>query len=126
MTSPSDRRYTNDHEWIQHADGVATIGITTYAAEQLGDIVYVDLPEAGTTASAGTLLGEVESTKSVGEVLAPLDGEVVESNSRAVESPELVGEDPQGDGWLVKIACEALPEGLLSADEYDALLAQEG
>ena len=137
MTSPDDRHYTTDHEWVQLADGIAVVGITAYAAEQLGEIVYVDLPEVGSTVTAGTLLGEVESTKSVGEVLAPLDGEVVEVNAAAAERPELVGEDPFGDGWLVRIAPrdgdaadgtagDGTPEGLLSAADYDAHVAAAG
>ncbi|MDO5052267.1 MAG: glycine cleavage system protein GcvH [Pseudoclavibacter sp.] len=125
MSTPEDRSYTRDHEWIRIADGVATVGITAYAAEQLGDIVYADLPAAGDAVTVGRLMGEIESTKSVGEINAPLDGEVLESNQEVLDGPELVNEDPFERGWLVKIKPASDPVGLLTAAEYEALLAAE-
>ena len=117
-------KYTKEHEWIRVEDDVAVVGITDYAADQLGDVVYVEMPEAGTEVAAGTVIGEVESTKSVGEIFAPVSGEVVESNEIAVENPELVNQDPFGAAWLVKIRFTELPDGLLSEAEYQDLIAE--
>ena len=116
----NDLRYTAEHEWVLVSGTTATIGITAYAAAQLGDIVYLDLPEEGTVLSGGTVVGEIESTKSVGELFAPVDGTVLETNSAVVDSPELVNSDPLGEGWLLKIEFTELPE-LLGLDEYNAL-----
>ncbi len=120
MTDLSALKYTSEHEWVLVDGSVATIGITAYAAEKLGDIVYVDLPAAGSTVAAGRVVGEIESTKSVGELYAPVSGTVVESNSAAVDSPELVGSDPFGAGWLLKVEFTELPD-LLDLDAYTAL-----
>jgi glycine cleavage system H protein len=113
-------RYTAEHEWVLVEGAVATIGITAYAAAQLGDIVYLDLPDVGTEVAGGSIVGEIESTKSVGELFAPVDGTVVEKNEGVESSPELVNSDPLGDGWLLKVEFTELPE-LLSFDEYSAL-----
>jgi len=115
--------YTREHEWVRVEGGVATVGITTYAADKLGDVVYVELPAAGTAVAAGTVIGEIESTKSVGELFAPMNGTVTEANDAVTDDPSLVNSDPQGAGWLVKVAFEELPE-LLDADAYAALTAQ--
>jgi glycine cleavage system H protein len=123
MAELSDLSYTAEHEWVLVDGDVATVGITSYAAEKLGDVVFVDLPTVGTTAVGGRVVGEIESTKSVGELYAPIDGEVVEINDAVVASPELVNSDPFGDGWLVKIRFSTLPL-LLTADEYAALTAE--
>lgn len=120
MTDNTELRYTAEHEWVLVEGSVATIGITAYAAAQLGDIVYLDLPEAGTEIAGGTVVGEIESTKSVGELFAPVDGTVVEINAAVVDAPELVNSDPLGEGWLIKVEFTELPP-LLSADEYGAL-----
>lgn len=121
MTEPAaDLRYTAEHEWVAVDGDIATVGITAYAAEKLGDVVYVDLPKAGTALAAGTVVGEIESTKSVGELFAPVDGEVVESNQAVLDDPTLVNSDPFGAGWLVKVRFAQLPE-LLTADEYAKL-----
>ena len=117
-------KYTREHEWVRVEDDVAVVGITDYAADQLGDVVYVEMPEAGTQVSAGTVIGEVESTKSVGEIYAPVSGEVVESNEVAAENPELVNQDPFGAAWLVKIRFTELPDGLLSEAEYQEQIAE--
>jgi glycine cleavage system H protein len=114
--------YSKDHEWVRvESDGVAVIGVTDFAAEQLGDVVYVDLPEAGAEISSGTEMGEIESTKSVSDLFSPLDGTVTEVNQAVVDAPELVNSSPFEEGWLLKASFEALPDDLLSAEEYRAL-----
>lgn len=123
MTDRTALQYTEEHEWVQVDGDTITIGITDYAAEKLGDVVYVDLPGAGTAITAGTVVGEIESTKSVGELFAPVDGEVVESNQAVVDSPELVNSDPFGEGWLIKVTTSSLPK-LLTHDEYRALVGE--
>jgi glycine cleavage system H protein len=120
-TSPAaDLKYTAEHEWLAVDGDVATVGITAYAAEKLGDVVYVDLPKQGSNVASGKVVGEIESTKSVGELFAPVDGEVVESNQAVVDDPTLVNSDPFGAGWLIKVRFTELPT-LLSADEYAKL-----
>jgi glycine cleavage system H protein len=99
---------------------VATVGITDYAQAALGDVVFVELPEAGTAVTAASVVGEIESTKSVGELFAPIDGEVVEVNQAVVDSPDLVNSDPYGGGWLLKVRFTELP-ALLDASAYDEL-----
>lgn len=123
MTDQTTLQYTEEHEWVLVDGETITIGITDYAAEKLGDVVYVDLPAAGTAISVGKVIGEIESTKSVGELFAPVDGEVVESNQAVVDAPELVNSDPFGDGWLIKVTAGALPK-LLNHDEYRALVGE--
>ena len=120
---PTDLQYTAEHEWVRLEGDVATVGITQYAADALGDVVYVDLPKVGAALAAGSIVGEVESTKSVGELYAPLDGEVVEANQAVVDAPETINSDPYGDGWLVKVRVASTP-ALLSADEYRALIGE--
>jgi glycine cleavage system H protein len=121
VTSPAaDLKYTADHEWIAVDGDIATVGITAYAAEKLGDVVYVDLPKVGSTVTGGTVVGEIESTKSVGELFAPVAGEVVEINQAIIDQPDLVNADPFGDAWMIKVRFTELPT-LLTADEYAAL-----
>jgi glycine cleavage system H protein len=118
----ADLLYSKDHEWVRvESDGVAVIGVTDFAAEQLGDVVYVDLPEVGDEISSGTEMGEIESTKSVSDLFSPLDGAVTEVNQAVVDAPELVNSSPFEEGWLLKASFEALPDDLLSAEEYRAL-----
>lgn len=124
MAAERDLKYTPEHEWLLVEGDVATVGITAYAAEKLGDVVFVELPEEGSDVAAGRVVGEIESTKSVGELFAPVDGTVTEANSAVVDSPELVNSDPFGDGWLVKVRFAELPDGLLSYDEYAALTGE--
>ncbi len=113
--------YSKDHEWVRvESDGVAVIGVTDYAAEQLGDVVYVDLPAEGDEITAHTEMGEIESTKSVSDLFSPLSGTVTEVNQAVVDTPELVNSSPFEDGWLIRASFEALPEDLLSAEEYTA------
>lgn len=122
MTDLASLKYTAEHEWVAVDGDVATIGITDYAADKLGDVVYVDLPAAGSSATAGDVCGEIESTKSVGELYAPLTGEVVEINDAVVGDPSLVNADPYGDGWLIKLRVDAgAVDGLLDRDAYVAL-----
>lgn len=121
MSVPNDLQYTAEHEWVRLEGDLATVGITQYAADALGDVVYVDLPKPGATVAAGSIVGEVESTKSVGELYAPLDGEVVEANQAVVDAPETINADPFGAGWLMKVRVTGTPS-LLSADEYRTLI----
>ena len=123
MSNPTNRSYTAEHEWVLVEGDVATIGITAYAAEKLGDVVFVDLPKVGTSTTYMKICGEIESTKSVGELYAPLDGEVVEINDVVVSAPETVNTDPFGAGWLIKVKFSALPE-LMTAEQYDALTGE--
>lgn len=123
MSNPTNRQYTKEHEWVLVEGDVATIGITAYAAEKLGDVVFVDLPKVGTTTTYMKICGEIESTKSVGELYAPLDGEVVEINDVVVSAPETVNTDPFGAGWLIKVKFTTLPE-LMTAEEYAALTGE--
>jgi len=119
----STLKYTSEHEWLDVQGDIATVGITAYAAEKLGDVVFVDLPTVGATVASGRVVGEIESTKSVGELFAPVDGTVTEVNGAVVASPELVNSDPFGEGWLIKVSFTELPT-LLSYDEYSALVGE--
>ncbi|WET77868.1 glycine cleavage system protein GcvH [Amycolatopsis sp. QT-25] len=124
MSIPQDLKYTKEHEWLNVADGVATVGITAFAAESLGDIVFVQLPSVGDTVTAGEVFGEVESTKSVSELYAPVDGEVVEVNEATTDTPELINSDPYAEGWLLKVRLSGDVPALLDAEAY-AVLTQE-
>ena len=123
MQIPSELRYSTDHEWARQAEGVVRVGITDYAQDALGDVVFVELPKVGTEVAAGATLGEVESTKSVSEIYAPVAGTVVAVNDALASSPELVNSDPYGGGWLCEISTAASTDfdGLLDADAYRAL-----
>ena len=123
MANPENLKYTKEHEWILIDGDVATVGITKYAADALGEIVYVDLPKTGSSAAHMKICGEIESTKSVGELYAPMDGEIIEVNSALDQAPDTVNEDPFGEGWLIKIRYTSLPD-LLSSTEYDALVGE--
>jgi glycine cleavage system H protein len=120
---PEDLRYTAEHEWVFPAgDGPARVGITHFAQDALGDIVYVQLPEPGTAVRTGESLGEVESTKSVSEIYAPVSGTVVARNDRLSDAPELINTDPYGAGWLIEIEADAAAfDGLLSPAAYRQL-----
>lgn len=121
MSLPTDRQYTAEHEWVQISGDVARVGVTDYAATSLGDVVYVDLPEAGSQITAGETCGEIESTKSVSDLYAPATGEVVEVNEAVVDNPELVNNDPFGQGWLFTVRTAGDTAELLDADGYTAL-----
>ena len=125
-TVPDHLRYTAEHEWVSVSDGITRVGITEYAAEQLGDIVYVQLPEAGAAVTAGEPCGELESTKSVSDLFAPVTGEVVDVNQAVVDDPAVVNNDPFGEGWLFTVRVDGDPDGLLEADEYTALIQEDG
>jgi glycine cleavage system H protein len=124
MSIPQDLQYTKEHEWLRAEDGVATVGITGFAAEALGDIVFVQLPEVGDTIRAGEVCGEIESTKSVSELYAPVNGEVIEVNDATTDAPEFINSDPFGKGWLFRVRTGDMP-ALLDAVAY-AALTQEG
>ncbi|MFE0643553.1 glycine cleavage system protein GcvH [Streptomyces sp. NPDC058877] len=124
MSNPQQLRYTKEHEWLSDAEGgVATVGITEFAANALGDVVYAQLPEVGQTVSAGETCGELESTKSVSDLYSPVSGEVVEANQDVVDDPSLVNTAPFEGGWLFKVRVAETPDDLLSADEYTAFSA---
>ncbi len=120
---PSHLHYTADHEWVQADGDSLKIGITRYAADALGDVVYVDHPAVGSSVQAGAIVGEVESTKSVGEIFSPVTGTVVETNQAVVDDPELINRDPYGEGWLFRVDTTESPE-LMDADAYTALIGQ--
>lgn len=125
MTDRDDLKYTAEHEWVALDGDTALVGITDFAADKLGDVVFVDLPQVGSTVTAATVVGEIESTKSVGELYAPLAGEVVEVNDAVVDDPSLVNSDPYGDGWLVKIRVSGGVDDLLDRAAYDDLIGGE-
>lgn len=120
---PEDLKYHAEHTWAKIDGDTATIGITDYAQEQLGEIVFVELPEAGATLEAGSPFAEVESTKSVSDIIAPVSGEVVEFNSNVAEAPELINKDCYGDGWLVKVKVAGGADALLDAAAYEASIS---
>ena len=125
MEFPEDLRYTREHEWIrEESPGLVRVGITDHAQDALGDVVYVDVPEVGTQVTAGQPFSEVESTKSVSDVYAPISGSVLERNTLLDERPELVNEQPYGDGWLVVLEGEVPAEGLLDAAAYRAFVEE--
>jgi len=128
LSSPDDRRYTQEHEWVMIEDAAAKIavaGITDYAQDQLGDIVYFELPKAGDNVAHLGKMGEVESVKAVSDLFSPIDGVVTEINEKLLDHPELVNSDPFGEGWLIKAAVidVASIDGLMSAQDYDAYTA---
>lgn len=125
MSNPQQLRFSKEHEWLSATDenGVATVGITEFAANSLGDVVYAQLPAVGDTVTAGESCGELESTKSVSDLFAPVTGEVVEANQDVVDDPALVNTAPFEGGWLFKVKITDEPDDLLSADEYTAFTA---
>lgn len=122
MTAPANLKFTKSHEWVLVEDDVVTVGIADYAQQELGDITYLELPEVGTSVSAGEPFGVVESVKAVADIYAPLDGEVLERNDNAVDSPEVINTSPYGDAWLIKvrISDSSQVSGLMNATDYDA------
>jgi glycine cleavage system H protein len=124
MSNPKELRYSKEHEWLSAAeDGVSAVGITEHAANALGDVVFVQLPEVGDSVSAGETCGELESTKSVSDLYSPVSGEVTEVNEDVVNDPSLVNSAPFEGGWLFKVRITDEPGDLLSADEYTAFSA---
>jgi glycine cleavage system H protein len=133
MSVPAELRYTEEHEWVSIDGNVASVGITDYAAQQLGDVVYVTLPAVDATVTAGESCGEVESTKSVSELYSPVDGEVTEVNTELNDDPGLVNAEPYGAGWMFRVRLTAgaggeptPPAGLLSPTEYEELTKSAG
>jgi glycine cleavage system H protein len=124
MNIPGDLKYTKDHEWAKIEGDVATIGITDYAQSELGDIVYIELPEEGLKTSQSESFGTIEAVKAVSDMFAPLSGEVVEVNSKLADNPELINEDPYGKGWIIKIKFSDNSEvdGLLDKSAYEELI----
>ena len=127
--SPDDRKYTKEHEWLRIEDagiGRAQVGITDYAQDQLGDVVYFDLPQVGNTVTHLEKMGEVESVKAVSDLYSPISGEVVEINNDLIDNPELVNEDPFGRGWLIRVTMSEISQvdGLMSAADYDSYVGE--
>jgi glycine cleavage system H protein len=125
MNFPADLKYTKDHEWIRIEGDIAVVGITEYAQDALGDIVYVDIPTLGQAVEKGEVFGSVEAVKTVSDLYLPMDGTILELNTALEASPELVNSDPYGEGWMVRIQLSNLDDTteLLSAEEYSALIA---
>jgi glycine cleavage system H protein len=126
LNVPEELQYTKSHEWVRTEDDTATIGITDHAQEELGDIVYIELPEQGATFEAGDSFGTVESVKAVSDLYTPVGGELVEVNEALGDSPEKINEDPYGEGWILKVRVSDEGAGLLSASEYEQFLEEEG
>ena len=126
--NPKDYRYTKDHEWMSVEGDIGTIGITNYAQEQLGDIVSVEFPKVGLEFSAGDSLALIDSMKTTSDLYAPVSGEITEVNSELEDRPELMNEDPFGEGWILRLRIkdQAEPEGLMDVDSYETLLKEEG
>ncbi len=127
MEFPEDLKYTEEHEWVLVEDGIVTVGITDFAQDSLGDVVFVELPEVGTMVEEGKAFGVVESVKAVSDVYAPVSGEVLEVNEDLPDTPELLNTSPYEDGWMIKVRLTA-PEqvdDLMDADQYQAFVEQE-
>ncbi|MGH9198615.1 MAG: glycine cleavage system protein GcvH [Acidimicrobiia bacterium] len=125
---PSELRYTREHEWARlESDGSITVGVTDYAQDQLGDIVFLDLPDVGDSVTGGEPLGEIESTKSVSDIYSPVTGTVSEVNLEARENPAVINQDPYGEGWMLRLTPDdpAEYDGLLTPEEYERLTAEE-
>jgi glycine cleavage system H protein len=123
---PKDLKYSEEHEWVQVESGVATVGISDYAQEELGDIVFVELPEIGERFAQMEVFGTVEAVKAVSELYAPVSGEIVEVNQKLEDTPQLINSDPYGDGWIIKVKLEDQGEldNLLSPKEYQELIGE--
>ena len=124
MSTPDNLQYTKSHEWVRIEDDTATIGITDHAQEELGDVVFVELPEVGATIEAGDAFGTVESVKAVSDLYTPVGGEVVEVNSSLEDAPEKINDDPYGEGWIVKLSTSEEAD-LLSPEEYEKVVEDE-
>ncbi len=122
MSVPTNLHYTAEHEWLDQTSGTATVGITLYAADALGDVVFVKLPDLGSEIIAGGVCGELESTKSLSDLYAPVSGKIVETNQAAVDNPALINQDPYGAGWLFKVEVASVGD-LLTAEQYQAQIA---
>ncbi len=127
IVNPRNLKYHKEHDWARVEGDTAVFGVTDYAQESLGDIVFLELPEIGSEVTAGTPYAEIESVKAVSDILAPLSGSVIEVNEDAVDAPEVINESPYGDGWLVKVQLSDPSEvdDLMTAEEYDEFLVEE-
>jgi glycine cleavage system H protein len=127
MSTPEDNRYAKSHEYVHVEGGVATIGITEYAQKELGDVVFVELPQVGSELEAADELGSIESVKAVSELFSPVSGEVVEINEALADNPALVNTDPYGDGWMIRIRLSDITEidEMMTAEEYDEYIEKE-
>ncbi|MCB8814044.1 glycine cleavage system protein GcvH [Desulfosporosinus shakirovi] len=125
--NPVELKYNKEHEYAKVEGNIVTFGITDHAQESLGDVVFVELPDIGTTVTAGKSYGTVESVKAVSDIMASVSGRVVEVNTQVMDSPDLLNSEPYGEGWLIKVEAEDLSslDGLMTAAEYEAFLAQE-
>jgi len=122
---PEENRYTKEHEWVRIDGDECVLGITDFAQEELGEVVYVELPAAGESFSPGDEIGTIESVKAVAEIYSPVEGEILERNEAVIDGPELLNENPHGDGWLVRIKLTGpVPEDLMSAAQYQELTEQ--
>jgi len=128
MKVPEDLKYTKEHEWAKVEGEIAVVGITDFAQDQLSDIVYVELPEVGTQVKQGETFGTVEAVKAVSDLYSPVTGEVIEVNTKLADQPELVNQDPYGEGWMIKVKLQDPSEvdQLLSAEDYKKLIEEEG
>jgi glycine cleavage system H protein len=124
LAVPEELQYTKTHEWVRREDDVATVGITDHAQDELGDVVFIELPEQGASFGAGDAFGTVESVKAVSDLYAPVGGEVVEVNEALNDSPEKINEEPYGDGWIIRLHVSEEAD-LLSAGDYETLLEEE-
>ncbi|MED5331141.1 MAG: glycine cleavage system protein GcvH [Planctomycetota bacterium] len=125
MNNPNDLQYTDSHEWVRLEEEMATIGITAHAADNLSDLVFLELPEVGTEVTAGEAFGEIESVKAVADLKSPVNGTIVETNEGLADALELVNNAPYEDGWMIKVQLSGTPDTLLDAASYDALVASE-
>ncbi len=125
MSFPKDLKYTREHEWVRLENGGATVGITAYALDQLGDVVHLDLPKVGETFKAGSTFGSIESTKTVSDLYTPITGKVTEVNAAIAKKLENLTDDPYTQGWLIKLAFTNNDGELLSSDDYQKLIAEE-
>jgi glycine cleavage system H protein len=126
LSVPEELQYTKSHEWVRTEGDTATIGITDHAQDELGDVVYVELPEVGATSDTGDSFGTVESVKAVSDLYTPVGGEILEVNEVLNDQPEKINEDPYGEGWIVKLRVSDEGSRLLSASDYEKLLEEEG
>ena len=124
MSVPGDLQYTKTHEWVRREGDTATVGITDHAQDELGDVVFIELPEEGVSFGAGDAFGTIESVKAVSDLYAPVGGEIVEVNSSLGDAPEKVNEDPYGEGWIIRLRVSG-DGNLLSAEEYEKVLEEE-
>lgn len=123
MNVPASLKYVDTHEWVKIEGDIATVGITDYAQDQLGDVTFVELPSAGENIGAGDGMGSVESVKAASDLYSPVSGEIIEVNSALDDNPELVNSEPYGEGWMIKVRLSGSDDELISAEEYQAIIA---